>query len=206
MATSGCCGPRGCGIGCGVGCSDCGSVGVSSCGCGSGSCRLLRGGPLAAIRNARRSLICGSGCGEAYVGEWISTPPDCTDPCHDDQFVGGAVKARPFCRANRGCRLGALYGRRNYSGNASSASCGCGEASCGSCDSGSCGASEHIIDDYTEVAPVGVQEGGCGCASCTAASPMAGRLASMGGSSTRDSITASARSRKLSDRAQHIRR
>lgn len=206
MATSGCCGPRGCGIGCETGCGDCGAASVSSCGCGVGAC----GGPLAALRNARRSMICGSGCGEAYIGEWISTPPDCDDPCCDDQFVGGAVKARPFCRPNCrpncGCLLGAIYGKRNCSGSESSVPCGCGELNCGGCDVGSYTTSEYVVDDYTEVVPAGVQKGGCGCASCTAASPMATRLASMGRSSTGSSITASARSKKLTERAQRIRR
>lgn len=208
MASSGCCGPRGCGIGCGTGCGDCGSASVSSCGCGSGSCGALRGGPLSALRNARRSMICGSGCGEAYVGEWISTPPDCNDPCCDDQFVGGAVKARPFCR--KGCRSGCcllsgLYGKRDCSGSESSVPCQCGEVTCGGCDDGYVTSGE-VISDYSTVVPAGVQEGGCGCASCTASSPMASRLASMGRSSTGSSITASARSKKLTERAQRIRR
>lgn len=206
MATSGCCGPRGCGIGCETGCGDCGAASVSSYGCGTGSCGARCGGPLAALRNARRSMICGSGCGEAYIGEWISTPPDCSDPCCDDQFVGGAVKARPFCRPNCGCLLGAIYGRRNCSGSESSVPCGCGELECGGCDVGSYTTSEYVVDDYTEVVPAGAGDGGCGCASCTAASPMATRLASMGKSSTGRSITASARSKKLTERAERIRR
>ncbi len=186
MATSGCCGPRGCGTG-----------------CRSGQCSaLLAGGPLAAARNARRSLICGSGCGEAYIGEWISTPPDCSDPCCDDQFVGGAVKARPFSRP-RGALLRGLYGSRGYSAEAGSTSCGCGESACGSCASGGCSATEHIVTDYN---PGGVKESGCGCASCNAASPMASRLSSMGQHPTGDSITASARAKQTALRAQRIRR
>lgn len=207
MATSGCCGPRGCGIGCGTGCGDCGSASVGACGCDSGSCRAAanRGGPLSALRNARRSMICGSGCGEAYIGEWISTPPDCNDPCCDDQFVGGAIKARPFCR-QRGTLLRGLYGKRNCSGNESSVPCGCGDVSCGGgCDAGSYTATEHVVGDYSAVVPAGVQEGGCGCASCTAASPMATRLAGMGRHPTGSSITSSARSKQLTERAQRIR-
>jgi len=201
MATSGCCGPRGCGAGCG----DCGTTSVGSCGCGSGSCGVARGGPLSALRNARRGMICGSGCGEAYIGEWISTPPDCNDPCCDDQFVGGAVKARPFCR-QRGCLLRGLYGKRDCSGSESSLPCGCGEVSCGGvCDSGSYTTTEHVVGDYSNVVPAGVQEGSCGCASCTAASPMASRLASMSRGPVGSSITASARSKHLTERAQRIR-
>lgn len=199
MATSGCCGPRGCGIGCETGCGDCGAVSVSTGYRGIGTCRGCNGGPVAALRNARRAMICGGGCGEAYIGEWISTPPDCSDPCCDGQFVGGAVKARPFCRPNCGCLLGALYGKRSCSGAESSVPCGCGEGSCG------CSATEYVVDDYTEVVPAGVSEGGCGCASCTAASPMASRLASTGGSSTKNSITAAVRSKALTQRAERIR-
>ena len=198
VLASGCCGPRGCGVGCGnVTCNDC-----------DGCYAPVRGGgPLAAIQNARRGLICGSGCGETYVGEWISTPPDCQDPCCNSQFVGGAVKARPFCRA--GCRTGCrlcllknLYGKRNCTGDQSSASCGCGETSCGaaSCDTCSTGdyvTSEYAVDDYTEigheVAPGPVQ-GSCGCATCRGPeSPMATRLAKMGRTNSRDAITARAR-------------
>jgi len=198
MATSGCCGPAGCGIGCAPGCGSggCGTTVVNTC--GGGCCY----GPLAAARigvqNARRALICGSGCGEAYIGEWISTPPDCKDPCFDSQFVGGAVKARPFCRP-RGSILRSLTGVRYCSGSQSSAPCGCGVTSCG----GGC-STEQVISSYSEV--VGVQEGGCGCASCTAASPMATRLAGLGSHPTGDSITASARARQTLERAQRIRR
>src|SRR6187455_826331 len=28
-----------------------------------------------------RNRICGKGCGDLYVGEWVSDPPDCCDPC-----------------------------------------------------------------------------------------------------------------------------
>lgn len=200
MAASGCCGPRGCGVGCSTGCSDCGSASVSGCGCGVGG----GGGPLSALRNARRGLICGSGCGEAYIGEWISTPPDCKDPCCNDQFVGGAVKARPFTR-QRGTLLRSLYGTRTCSGNESSADCGCGDTTCGSCSSGGCdyATSEHIVGDVIHGA---VQEGSCGCASCNAYSPMASRLSAMGRHPSGNSITASVRSNQTTQRAQQIRR
>ena len=209
MATSGCCGPRGCGIGCEVGCGDCGSASIGGCGCGSGSCgavggNVLRGGPLGSIRNARKGLICGSGCGEAYVGEWISTPPDCSDPCCDDQFVGGAVKARPFCR-QRGALLRGLYGTRYCSGDESSASCGCDGGSCDICSAGDC-VTEHVVGDYSGIVPGGVQEGSCGCASCQASSPMASRLASLGQRPNGSSITSAARSKQTTLRAQQIRR
>ena len=173
---SGCCGPLGSGVGCRSGaCSDC-DVGFGG--------RPVAGGPVAAVRNLRRQAICGSGCGEAYIGEWISTPPDCKDPCCNGQFVGGAVKARPFCRAEplylgSGGVARALYGKRNCTGDQSSASCGTcagclsgrpciarrlaqrvrnARAACasGTCASGTCSCSEYVggdytIDDYTEV-------------------------------------------------------
>lgn len=206
MAISGCCGPRCCGIGCATNCGGCGPAIASPCGCGGRSCGAACGGPLVALQNARRSLICGSGCCEAYIGEWTSTPPDCNDPCYDGQFIGGAVKARPFCW-QRGCLLRGLYGRRDCTGDQSSVPCGCGEPTCGSvCDAGSYTTTEHVVSDYSEVVPAGVQQGGCGCASCTAASPMATRLASMGENPTGSSITAAARSKKLTERAERIRR
>lgn len=205
MAASGCCGPRGCGIGCSTGCGDCGSASISSCGCGGPSCG--GGGPLSAIRNARRGLICGSGCGESYVGEWISTPPDCNDPCCGDQFVGGAVKARPFCR-QRGGLLRSFYGTRTCSGSESSVDCGCGGSSCDTCSAGDYGYADNyqIIGDYSESIHSGVQEGGCGCSTCKASSPMASRLATMGRHPIGNSITASTRSKQTTQRAQQIRR
>ena len=211
MAASGCCGPMGCGVGCSTGCNDCGSASVSGCGCGAGQCSggacgARAGGPFSGLRNARKSLICGSGCGEAYIGEWISTPPDCQDPCCNDQFVGGAVKARPFCR-QRGTLLRGLYGSRNCSGDESSASCGCGEVACDVCDAGDYITTEHVVGNYSNIVPQmqGVQEGGCGCASCATASPMASRLSRLGNHPTGDSITAAARSKQLTERAQRLR-
>ena len=215
MAASGCCGPMGCGVGCSTGCNDCSGASVSGCGagqCRGGACGARGGGLFPGLRNARSRLICGSGCGEAYIGEWISTPPDRQDPCCNDQFVGGAVKARPFCR-QRGSLLRGLYGSRNCSGNASSVSCGCGEvscgeASCGVCDAGDYITSEHVGGSYSTVVPQyhGVQEGGCGCASCAPNSPMASRLSRLGNHPTGDSITAVARARQTTERAQRIRR
>ena len=190
VMASGCCGPRGCGVGCGnVTCNDCD-------GC---SAPVRGGGPLSAIRNARRGIICGSGCGETYVGEWISTPPDCQDPCCGSQFVGGAVKARPFCRTGgrRTCLLASLYGKRNCSGDESSAPCGCGETACDACSPGDYVTSEYVADDYTEVGHEvvpGPVQGGCGCATCRGpASPMATRLAKTRGTNRSDAITARAK-------------
>ena len=99
--------------------------------------RGISSGPLEGLRQWRKSFTCGGGgCGEVYVGEWISTPPDCYDPCCGDQFVGGAFPARPFAGRPRlmlgsGQLLNRISGRL-CSGNESSAPCGCD--SCGTGD------------------------------------------------------------------------
>ena len=207
IIASGCCGPAGCGIGCAnYSCSD----------CDGGFRQPVCGGPIAAARNLRRNAICGSGCGEAYIGEWTSTPPDCNDPCCGSQFVGGAVKARPFCRTQPLCLgcgglLRALYGKRTCSGDESSQPCpgDCGGL-CGSCSSsGEYVGSDYVADDYTEIGSEvvvpGPVSGGCGCATCRGPeSPMATRLAAMGRHPTGDSIAA--RARRTNERAQQIRR
>lgn len=123
---SGCCTPLGCGPGCDAlqgGCYDCD---------GSGG-RPLPCGPLDALRQARRSLVCGGGCGEVYYGEWISTPPYANDPCCGDQFTGCATRCTPFC-VPPGSLLAALtvglYGKRFDCGGSCSECCGA-EADCG---------------------------------------------------------------------------
>ena len=115
----GCCGPRGCGLGCRVplNCNDCDGLGHGSC---------IPYGPLDALRQMKRSLVCGSGCGEVYFGEWLNTPPDCADPCCGDQWVGGATPCRPFCwQWQPGMLLRGLYGGRFCDGAESSVPCGC---------------------------------------------------------------------------------
>lgn len=193
VMASGCCSPMGCGPGCGnITCNDC-----------DGTFRAPRaGGPIGAIKNLRRGMICGSGCGETYVGEWISTPPDCQDPCCDSQFVGGAVKARPFCRTGcRPCLIKALYGKRFCSGDESSMPCGCGESGCDVCAGGDYITDGYSVDEYSEIGHEvvpGPVQGSCGCATCRGPeSPMAARLAKMGKRPEGDSITA---------RAEQIRR
>ena len=121
---SGCCAPMGpVGPGCTIqGCNDCS-------GCATTPIAM---GPLDSLRNARRRLVCGSGCGETYVGEWISTPPDAVDPCCGDTFVGGAAKCQPFCwqPGSLGMLLGGMYGQRLCSGDDSSAPCACSNNLC----------------------------------------------------------------------------
>ncbi len=205
IIVSGCCGPMGCGVGCGnVSCNDCdGGFRQPSC-----------GGPIDAVRNLRRNAICGSGCGETYIGEWTSTPPDCSDPCCGSAFVGGAVKARPFCRTQPLCLgcgglLRAIYGKRTCSGDESSQSCAGDGGFCDSCSDGDIVSGDYIVEDSaafgTEVVAPGPVSGGCGCATCRAPeSPMATRLAAMGQHPTGDSIAA--RARRTNQRAQQIRR
>jgi hypothetical protein len=155
LMSIGCCGPIGCGPGCGIpmGCSDCDGVGVAG--------PVYR--PLDRIRNFKRTLVCGSGCGETYVGEWISTPPDCQDPCCGNQWVGGARPCRPFCW-QPGALLGNMYGSRFCEGTESSAPCDCEGAFDGGYMDGT------VVDEgYLDGSQTGGSGGG-GCASCSARS------------------------------------
>ena len=170
LMSMGCCGPMGCGPGCGVpmGCSDCDGYGH-----GNG----IVNGPLDGLRQMKRSLVCGGGCGEAYIGEWISTPPDAVDPCCGDQWVGGATKCRPFCW-EPGALLGGLglYGGRFCSGAESSMPCGCGIDTC----DGGCGFAEDYIETEYSGTVGGCSSGNCGggsgCSTCDArSSRMTGR-------------------------------
>ena len=161
VSLSGCCAPCAfVGAGpIGPGCID------TNCNSCDGGCAVpqISNGPIDALRNARRRVICGSGCGEAYLGEWISTPPDAVDPCYQSQFVGGATKCQPFCW-QPGVVLGGLarglYGKRLCTGNQSSAPCGCGSSSCGGTV-----ISESVISSPVISSPVV-----SGCSSCVAAS------------------------------------
>ena len=131
MMSVGCCGP-GCGV---VSCNDCDGIGYGE--------QVIPQRPLGRLRNG--SLFCGSGCGEVYIDEWASNPPDCRDPCSGADWVGGSCGSGSCgggsCGGS-GCvascwqpgdllrRFGfALLGGRNCSGVESSAGCGC--SSCG---------------------------------------------------------------------------
>ena len=121
LASIGCCGPLVCGGPCGsTGCHDCDGVGYGE--------RVIPYRPLDGLRQLRKNIVCGSGCGEVYVGEWISTPPDCSDPCCGDQFVGGATPCRPGCW-EPGLLLRNLYGGRFCDG-ALGDCCDCGVTGC----------------------------------------------------------------------------
>ena len=197
LASIGCCGPLGCGPGSGipVGCSDCDGLG-SSAGCGIAGCRCgvgpvcgaagvrrACGGPGIArasidriraerpFQQFKRSLVCGSGCGETYIGEWTSTPPDAYDPCCGDQFVGGATKCRPFCW-ERGTLARGFYGGRYHNSYRAAATGGCGTSAC----SGGCGgeiASEgYVSESYIE--DPGFSHGAAGCSTCDASKAAGG--------------------------------
>lgn len=149
MLSIGCCGPMGCGPGCGTyACNDCDG------GCG----QAIPYSPMDGMRQFKRSLVCGGGCGEAYLGEWISTPPDACDPCCGDQWVGGATACRPFCW-QPGTLLSqlSLYGQR-----------WCDGGDCLACDDCDEGFVDYGGYEEVEVIDGGMISGGadCGCASC----------------------------------------
>ncbi len=193
LMSIGCCGPIGPGCGVPMGCSDCDGYGQN---------RVMQG-PLDGLRQMKRSLVCGGGCGEAYIGEWISTPPDATDPCCGDQWVGGATRCRPFCW-EPGTLLNGLYGSRFCSGAESSAPCGCGIDTC----DGGCGFSDsgYVEEGYGGGGcSSGNCGGGSGCATCDArstrtSSQMARRVPAS------DRMTRSASVRNLDARVHQIRR
>jgi hypothetical protein len=127
------------------GCNECAPPG-QSCGDCCFECGLF---PF-----LRRGLTCGKGCGEVYVSEWISDPPDCCDPC--DQ-CGNWTGPQGYCHLGPLQRvLAALHGYRycprpNCGPWAPLCSRGCG-GPCGSCGCGPVCGCEHC--------------GGAGCASC----------------------------------------
>src|SRR5687767_15100972 len=68
------------------GCSECGPSACEPC----GSCRECGILPF-----LRYSKTCGKGCGEIYINEWVSDPPDCCDPC--DKCYGQWTGAQGPC-------------------------------------------------------------------------------------------------------------
>lgn len=176
-------------MGCGPGCSL--PMECNDCdGCGTAAAYpVMR--PFDRVRNFKRQLICGSGCGERYVGEWISTPPDCQDPCCGDQWVGGARRSRPFCW-QPGALFGNLYGSRFCEGAESSVPCGCG----GVCD-GSCGG---IVDGGYIDGPV--TESANGCSTCSSSGSVVSRMRSAQRTPAVDPMTRSART--MNPRADNL--
>lgn len=170
MAPCGTCGPIGGAIGpVGPGCID---TNCNDCDGACASNQYVARGPLDALRNARQRMVCGSGCGEAYVGEWISTPPYASDPCCGDQFVGGGTRCRPFCWQPGGLLFGlrGLYGERFCSGNQSSTPCPCGDNFCDR----RCGMatttsySQPVVSSPVMSAPVMSAPVTSGCSTCSA--------------------------------------
>ena len=111
------------------GCNECGPSACEPCGDCCRECGIL---PF-----FRRSLTCGKGCGEIYVNEWVSDPPDCCDPC--DMCYGQWTGAQGSCRLGPFQRIlaafhGYSYCQRPYSGPwcppcgrpACGPDCGCG--------------------------------------------------------------------------------
>jgi hypothetical protein len=195
----GCCGPMGCGPGCGsYACNDCDG------GCGP----TMPCSPMDGMRQFKRSLVCGGGCGEAYMGEWISTPPDACDPCCGDQWVGGAVRARPFCGQRLACwqpgaLLGRLYGGRYCSGAESAVPCGCES---GVCDGGC------VTEGYVEGEIIssdtggGCSTGNCGCANCGTRGALGSGIRMARGIPASDGLTRSSSTRSMDLQVNRIRR
>lgn len=145
MAAGCCCDPVG------YGC-------VDGYGCDDGYSRVVPYGPLQGLNQLRKRMVCGSGCGEVYLGEWRSTPPDACDPCCGPDWVGGAVPCEPFCfRWRPGALLGALYGKR-FCGECGEhfGDCACLEPAVG-CDCGG-----EVIGP--EMGGVMTPAADCGCA------------------------------------------
>lgn len=125
--------------------------------------------PLDSMRQFRRSLTCGSGCGETYYDEWTSSPPDCCDPCPEFGYndcgpgVGLCGDCGGHCGVHGGCGIRpvraaarlvkAVYGKRFCDG--------CGY------DTGDCCCDEtSVYDSY---------DSGCGCASCGGGGAVSGQ-------------------------------
>jgi hypothetical protein len=103
-------------------CHECGPGPGQTCADCSGECGILPA--------LRRGLTCGKGCGEIYISEWISDPPDCCDPC--DQ-CGNWVGPNAGCNPGPLKRvLSALHGYRYCPPP------DCGPV-CGLCPRGTCG-------------------------------------------------------------------
>lgn len=170
LASIGCAIPVGGPYG-GLACDSCGDCDGGYVGGHVGG-HVLPYGPLAALRQAKRNLVCGGGgCGEVYHGEWSSYPPDCVDPCVGDSYAGCSAGCGPAgCAAclAPGALLPrnivpALYGKRIYQ---SYDAAGCG--SCGDCGGGcsDCGGPEYVDEGGAMMHP-----SGCNCGGHATSSP-----------------------------------
>jgi hypothetical protein len=165
LVATGCCCTQTCGDPCGgPGCNTCcfswprPIVWNGACNdCGPGPCEACSDCPQTCgiLPWFYRSRICGKGCGEIYMGEWISDPPDCCDPCDPCHgcFTGqqGCCNLGPFQRI-----LAAMHG---YS-YCPPPDCGpvCGLCSKGCCTAGHVGYEMHGQFDAGMPSP--------GCATC----------------------------------------
>ncbi len=143
VLSAGCLGPRrfcGDAPGCGVGdcnhCDDCGTLPVPCT-------------PWDHLRQHCGFLTCGAGCGDVYVDEWYSHPPDCHDPCDGcNQWVGGdGCKCLPLSRFD-GIFAG-LRGRRFRCDD----TCGffdCMAGFCDVCDSDPCSCGGGHVAEHGE--------------------------------------------------------
>jgi hypothetical protein len=110
-------------------CNECGARPGEDCACPT-DCGLLPG--------LRRCLSCGKGCGEIYVGEWLSDPPDCCDPC--DQCYGQWIGPHGYCHLGPMQRLlAAVHGYKYCPKPCCNEGCGgCTKVACHSCGGAGC--------------------------------------------------------------------
>lgn len=114
--------------------------------------------PFERLLDARKSALCGNGCGEIYYGEWRNYPPDCCDPCDNAQQCTPPIACRPHLIAGL---LTGWYGKRHPRGYHDDCCDDCGFDDCG-CDAGfesDCGCGGDMVE--------GAIVGSGGCASCT---------------------------------------
>lgn len=111
----------------------------------------MEGMPI--LERIKSRFVCGDGCGEVYIGEWISTPPT-PDPCDNcANFTGecNSMMYRPHRQPVRAA-LTLVAGVRD-----ADLSCGgCGEVGCSECD-----AAVEAAYDYDQ-APF-AHSSGCSC-------------------------------------------
>lgn len=121
----------------------------------------MRGMPL--LERLKSRFACGDGCGEVYIGEWISTPPT-PDPCDQcGNFTGQCnhMMFRPDRQPVRNTLRG-IAGLR-FAGGCNS----CGTAECdGGCGNGyvESEAAQPIMQSYVPMArPMTTAKPDCGC-------------------------------------------
>ncbi|MDB4650301.1 hypothetical protein OAE37_00915 [Pirellulaceae bacterium] len=166
-------GPQGCeqfhgpirAVGNGVldaGCASCGTH--SDCGDHCNNCDGYNG-PFGTVR---KTLACGSGCGEIYYGDWVSNPPNTCNECDATGYsrgVNGRIPwlSNPFAfwgyqyRPNGGGYgnplRGAVWGYGRYGAHWDGV--GCGGVGCNSGCS-DCGRHAQVYEG--EIAPIPAQQ------------------------------------------------